>query len=159
MDNNITKALWLGIGVLFFVGVVSLGLNVFNKGKSAANEQANNLSELEKTLVESEYSAYDNESVTGADVLSCIKKYREKADVFSIRVVTKKTSTTYLNAATFNDDGVVIGSAKTASTIEGSIKDARMESSFSYINPVAVFDASLRKDGNGVISAVEFVQR
>ncbi len=159
MDNNITKALWLGIGVLFFVGVVSLGLNVFNKGKSAANEQANNLSELEKSLVESEYSAYDNESVTGADVLSCIKKYREKSDVFAVKVVTKKTSTVYLNTATINENGVVVGSAKTPSSIEASIKDARTESSFSYINPVAVFDASLKKDGNGVISAVEFVQR
>ncbi len=159
MDNNITKALWLGVGVLFFIGVVTLGLNMFDKGKSAATEQSENLSELEKTLAESEYSMYDNETVTGADVISCIKKFREKSDVFAVKVSTKKGSITYLNSANLSGETVTLGLSYDKSRIEADIKEARTESSESYINPVASFDASLKKDSNGVISAVEFIQR
>ncbi len=159
MDNNITKALWLGVGILFFIGVVTLGLNMFNKGKSAATEQSKNLSELEKTLVESEYSMYDNETVTGADVLSCIKKFRDKSDVFAVQVSTNKGTVKYLNSADVSKEKVTLGSAHSSSQIESDIKAARTETSNAYINPVATFDAVLKKDSNGVISAVVFTQR
>ncbi len=159
MDNNVTKALWLGVGILFFIGVVSLGLSMFDKGKSAVSKQSENLSELEKALSESEYSMYDNEEVTGADVISCIKKFRENAEVFSVQVTTKKGTTVYLNSADFSGEHVILGEKRSETDIEANIKNARTESSNEYINPVASFDAFLKKDSNGVVSAVVFEQR
>lgn len=158
MDNNISKALWIGVGILFFIGVVTLGLTLFNKGRDVAEKQTDSLSSLEETLANSEYDAYDNRSVSGSEVLSAIKNFRDKADVFGISVQTKKGTKVYLNNASFSDESVSIGSKHSVSSIESSIKEARTETSANYINPVAKFDATLRKDANGVISGIVFIQ-
>lgn len=158
MDNNISKALWIGIGILFFIGVVSLGLGIFNKGKNVANQQSETLGELEKTLAEAKFDAYDNQSVSGAEVLSAIKKFRDHSAEISISVTTKKEKKIYLNAASFSDDFVSLGSAKSKKDIEKDIEEARKESSSSYINPVAKFDAKIKRDKNEVIAGIVFTQ-
>ncbi len=158
MDNNISKALWIGIGVLFFIGVVSLGLNIYNKGKDVAIKQTESLNGLEKSLSEAEFDAFDNQSVTGAEVLSAIKNFRDKAESISISVTTNKSNAIYLNSATFSDESVSLASAKSVSDIEAEIKNARTESSNTYINPVAKFDANLRRDENDVICGIVFIQ-
>ncbi len=158
MDNNISKALWIGIGILFFIGVVSLGLSIFNKGKSVANHQQEAIGDLERTLAESEFDGYDNQSVTGAEVLSAIKKFREKADTIAINVTTNKENKIYLNSASFTDVAVSLGAAKSITDIEKDIEGAREESSSSYINPVAKFDAKIRRDENNVIAGLVFTQ-
>ncbi len=158
MDNNISKALWIGIGILFFIGVVSLGLSIFNRGKSVANHQNEALGDLERSLAESEFDKYDNQSVTGAEVLSAIKKYRDKAELISVSVTTNKGNNTYLNSASFTDDKVSLGSAKSSGDIETEIAAARKEASANYINPVAKFDAKIRRDENDVIAGIVFTQ-
>ncbi len=158
MDNNISKALWIGIGILFFIGVVSLGLSIFNRGKSVANHQNEALGDLERSLAESEFDKYDNQSVTGAEVLSAIKNYRDKAELISVSVTTNKGNNTYLNSASFTDDNVSLGSAKSSGDIETEIAEARKESSANYINPVAKFDAKIKRDENDVIAGIVFTQ-
>ncbi len=158
MDNNISKALWIGIGILFFIGVVSLGLSIFNKGKAVASHQNEALGDLERNLAEAEFDLYDNQSITGAEVLSAIKKYRDKAEQISVSVTTNKGSNIYLNSAKFTDDTVTLGNAKTGSEIEKDIEEARKESSNNYINPVAKFDAKIRRDENNVIAGIIFTQ-
>lgn len=158
MDGNISKALWIGVGILFFIGVVTLGLTLFNKGKDVAQKQTESLSQLEKGLAEAEFDNYDNRSVSGAEVVSAIKNFREDSEVMSISVSTKKTTVVYLNSASFDSDSVTLGEALDKSSIETQIKQARSESSDNYINPVAKFDAAIRKDSNGVISGIVFVQ-
>lgn len=158
MDGNISKALWIGVGILFFIGVVTLGLTLFNKGKDVAQKQTESLSQLEKGLAEAEFDNYDNRNVSGAEVVSAIKNFREDSEVMSISVSTKKTTVVYLNSASFDSDSVTLGEALDKSSIETQIKQARSESSDNYINPVAKFDAAIRKDSNGVISGIVFVQ-
>lgn len=158
MDNNISKALWIGVGILFFIGVVSLGLSLFNRGRDVTQKQSDSLSDLEKTLAESEYASYDNRTVSGAEVLSAIKNYRDKSSTFAISVTTKKGTVVYLNNASFGSNVVTLGSAVDEMTIENQIKQARDEADGSYINPIAKFDSALRKDKNGVIAGIIFTQ-
>lgn len=158
MDSNISKALWIGVGILFFIGVVSLGLNLFNRGRDVTQKQSDSLTDLEKTLAESEYASYDNRTVSGAEVLSAIKNYRDKSASFAISVTTKKGSYIYLNNASFGDELVSLGSAIDSKNTEEQIKLARNESEASYINPIAKFDSALRKDENGVIAGIVFTQ-
>lgn len=159
MDNNITKALWIGVGVLFFIAVVSIGISLLNQSTEIAQEQAAELSNIQKRLSESKFSAYDNTTVTGSQVLSCIKNFRGEKDVVAIQVKTKKGTTVYLNTASFSADSVTLGSGHSDSVIENAIKDARNESDSKYINPVGSFDAQVRKDSNGVICGITFEQK
>lgn len=158
MDGNINKALWLGIGVLFFLGVVSLGITLFNKGKSAAQVQAEQLGKLEKNLIESEFAQYDNMSVNGTDVVSAIRKFKDKSDAFSIQVETKKSTVIYLNSATFTANEVTIGTAKTEDEYKKALNEARESSNTNYINPIAKFNSELLRDKNKVISGIIFKQ-
>ena len=120
MDNNITKALWIGVGVLFFIAVVSIGISLLNQSTEIAQEQAAELSNIQKRLSESKFSAYDNTSVTGSQVLSCIKNFRGEKDVVAVQVKTKKGTTVYLNSASFSSDSVTLGSGHTDSVIENA---------------------------------------
>ncbi len=158
MDNNIGRALWIGIGILFFIAVVSLGLSMLDQGRSIAQEQSEKLSDIQKRLSDAEFDIYDNQSVSGAQVVAAIKSFREFKDVFSIRVTTNKGTVTYLNGASFSGTTVTLGSAHDDGTVEDAIKSARDEANAAFINPVASFDSQVRKDSNGVISAIEFVQ-
>ncbi len=158
MDNNIGKALWIGVGILFFIAVVSLGLSLLDQGRGIAQEQSGNLAEMQKRLNEAKFDMYDNQDVTGAQVLAAIKSFREAKDIFAIQVTTNKGMTTYLNNASFSGGNVTIGTAASDSAIENSIKNARNQAQLTYINPVADFDAQIRKDANGVICGIVFNQ-
>lgn len=158
MDNNINKALWIGIGILFFVAVVSIGLSLLNQSTEIAQDQSRELSSIQQKLSDSKFSAYDNQTVSGSQVISAIKNFRDNKDVVSIQVKTKKSTTVYLNSATFSAEAVTLGSAASDLAIETSIKNARDEKNSNYINPVANFDAQIRKDANGVISGIVFSQ-
>ncbi len=159
MDNNIGKALWIGVGILFFVAVVSLGLSMLDQSRSIAQDQSEKLSDIQKRLSDAQFDIYDNQTVTGSQVVAAIKNFRDYKDVFSVRVTTNKGTVTYLNSASFSGSSVTIGSAQDDTTVENAIKDARDEANSSFINPVASFDAQVRRDANDVISAVEFVQK
>lgn len=159
MDNNIGKALWIGIGVLFFIAVVSLGLAMLDQGRGIAQEQSKNLAEVQKRLSDAQFDVYDNQSVAGSQVLAAVKSFRESKEAFSIQVVTKKGTVTYLNSSGFSDGKVNLGSAHSDTDIETAIKKARDEKDNNYINPVAAFDAQIRKDTNGVIAGIVFTQQ
>ncbi len=158
MDNNIGRALWIGIGILFFIAVVSLGLTMLDQGRSIAQEQSDKLSDIQKRLSDAEFDIYDNQSVSGSQVLGAIKQFRDFKDVFSVRVTTNKGTVIYLNNASFSGSSVTLGSVQDDAAVESAIKNARDESNAAFINPVASFDAQVRKDSNGVISGIEFVQ-
>ncbi|MCK8060834.1 MULTISPECIES: hypothetical protein [unclassified Fusibacter] len=158
MDNNIGKALWIGIGILFFIAVVSLGLTLLDQGRGIAEQQSDQLTEVQKRLSDAQFDIYDNQSVAGSQVLGCIKSFREASDTFGISVKTNKGTVIYLNDATFSGSGVSLGNAHTLADIETMIKEARDESDTAYINPVATFDAQIRKDSNGVVSGIVFSQ-
>lgn len=159
MDGNIGRALWIGIGVLFFIAVVSLGLQLLDQGRDIAQEQSSQLAAVQQRLSESEFSPYDNQEVAGTHVMSAIRGYKDKGETLAIFVTTNKTTSVYLNNASLGAEIVTLGSAHGTSTIETSIKNARNASHNTYINPLAKFEARVVKDQNGVISGLVFSQQ
>ncbi len=158
MDNNIGKALWIGVGILFFIAVVSLGLSMLDQGRSIAQDQSENLADIQRRLSDAQFDIYDNQSVTGSQVLAAIKQFRDFKDVFSVSVTTNKGTVVYLNNATFSGGQATLGSVQDDTAVETAIKNARDESHNAFINPVASFDAQIRKDSNGSIIGIQFVQ-
>ncbi len=96
--------------------------------------------------------------VTGSQVLAAIKQFRDFKDVFSVSVTTNKGTVVYLNNATFSGGQATLGSVQDDTAVETAIKNARDESHNAFINPVASFDAQIRKDSNGSIIGIQFVQ-
>lgn len=48
MDNNITKALWIGVvACCFFIAVVSIGITLLNQSIEIAQQQSAELSDIQ----------------------------------------------------------------------------------------------------------------
>ena len=72
MDGNITKALWLGVSILLFVAVVTIGITVFNGMKDVGDSANDRIGSIATSLKDEEFRAYDGKQVKGDDVLSAI---------------------------------------------------------------------------------------
>jgi hypothetical protein len=75
MDGNISKALWLGVSILLFVAVVTIGLTVFNNMKDGSEQASKKISSISDSLGEQEYRTYDGKEVKGDDVISAISMF------------------------------------------------------------------------------------
>lgn len=156
MDQNIQKALWLGVGVLLFVAVVSTGLVIFNKGRAVADKSSKQLDVMSKTLSESNLEPFNNEETTGSDVVNLIKSYTDQSGEFIIHVTTKYPSSRYY-ISSGSVSGVNLSSKltqKNRATIDDEIKQAKDVESSQYINPSGKFYARLIYDKNDVVKGV-----
>lgn len=158
MDQNIQKALWLGVGILLFIGIVSTGLSLYNKGRGVAEASSQQLDKVSKDLSESSFAPYNNAKTSGADVVSAIKLYADQTGDFIISVKTKTSSTTYISGGSISNGTVSSLSEMQRTAIDAQIKNANDSSHSYYINPTASFYAQLAYDQNDVIKGIVFTQ-
>ena len=155
MDQNIQKALWLGVGILLFIGIVSTGLSLYNKGRGVAEASSQQLDKVSKDL-----APYNNAKTSGADVLSAIKLYADQSGEFIISVKTKSSTNVYVSGGSISADNTVGDlNLKSRGEIDNQIKAANDSKSNAYINPTASFYAQLVYDKNEVIKGITFEQQ
>jgi len=161
MDQNIQKALWLGVSIMMFVAIVSTGLFLFNKGKTVAEAGGEKLDNVSEQLSMVEYAAYDNEVIQG-DLLANTIKQRKSTDAeFIVIVTTSYPSTTqYISSGTVSS-GLLSGtlSTKTKAQQDTDLQRLKDETSATYINPHAKFMAQLIYDSNDVVRGIIAVQQ
>ncbi len=160
MDQNIQKALWLGVGILLFIGIVSTGLSLYNKGRGVAEASSQQLDKVSKDLSESSFAPYNNAKTSGADVMSAIKLYADQSGDFIISVKTNTGTTTYISSGSISSENTVgdLGK-KSRGEIDKQIKAANESSNSAYINPTGNFYAQLIYDKNEVIKGITFEQQ
>lgn len=158
MDQNIQKALWLGVGILLFIGIVSTGLSLYNKGRGVAEASSRQLDNVSKDLAESSFAPYNNAKTSGADVISAIKLFSDQTGEIIISVKTKTSTNNYVSSGSISNGTVSGLSAMTRSAIDNQIKNANDSTGSSYINPTATFYAQLAYDKNDVIKGITFTQ-
>lgn len=161
MDQNIQKALWLGVGIMMFVAIVSTGLFLFNKGKAVAESGGNQLDVVSEQLAMSKYSSFDNEVVSGSMLINTVKEYKNKGGEFIIIITTNYPTTTQYISTGIVSSNIVSGSlsAKTLTATNTDIQALNDDTSSSYINPHAEFMAQLIYDANGVVKGIIGVQQ
>lgn len=158
MDNNIIKGLWIGVGVLFFIAVVAIGLSLFRQGQDMGNMASKELSKTSETLLNSKYTMYDGTDVSGTSVVSAIRNFRGDEGDIIIQVTTGSGNTyQYISSGTVSGDSVTSALSAKLST-SSDIANAKDSSHSRYINPSGQFDASIAYDANDVIKAIIFVQ-
>lgn len=160
MDQNIQKALWLGVGILFFGAVVSIGLFMFGKGQSIAEASGQQLDVMAKQLGDIEYAGFDNEVVRGGDVINKIEQLKGNGGEVVVVVVTNSGTTTYIST------GSVTGTAmtgtltkKTKAQNDSDIKLAKDVNSTQYINNSGKFYAQIIYDTNEAARGILFIQQ
>jgi hypothetical protein len=161
MDQNIQKALWLGVSIMMFVAIVSTGLFLFNKGKTVADAGGEQLDNVSEQLSMVEYTAFDNEVIKGDLLANTIKQRKSTEGEFIIVVTTSYPSTIqYISTGTVAS-GSLTGSltAKTRAQQDSDLQNLKNETSASYINPHGKFMAQLIYDSNDVVRGIIAIQQ
>lgn len=161
MDQNIQKALWLGVSIMMFVAIVSTGLFLFNKGKTVAEAGGDKLDNVSEQLSMVEYAAFDNEVIQGDLLANTIKQRKSTDGEFIMIVTTSYPSTTqYISSGTVSA-GTLSGTlaAKTKAQQDLDLQHLKDETYSTYINPHAKFMAQLIYDSNDVVRGIIAIQQ
>ena len=134
------KILIFAAGILLAIGLVGTTFLIYNNAKTSINSSINQYSNLTAQYDNLSYSQYENGTAKGDEIVRLINGLPTANDGVTIKVITKMDTTgTEYNA--------------TNSTVETS------STSNKYINPNAVFNCSITRNANGVITVVTFTQR
>ena len=153
MENSI-KAILIAASILITMAIVSVGLIVLKSGQNLASESVNNINKMNR-LIETEYTMYDNNTVSGNDVVSAIDKVLSSGDYVGILVTTKAGGGTHSNWYVYN-----AASINSLSSASRSIEDAEdIDSPSTYVNPTATFSGKISRDSNGRIAKISFTQQ
>ncbi len=155
MDQNIQKALWLGVGIMMFVAIVSTGLFLFNKGKTLADASGSQLDAMSEQLAGIQYEKFDNTHISGGDLLNAIKQYKTETGKFFIDVTLKNNSNKRYISGGGNDSL----SALSREAMNEALQNAQDSSSTSYINPQGSFLTELVYDSNDVVKGIKATQK
>lgn len=102
MEGNLSKALWLGVTILLFIAVVTVGLSIFGGMKDVSNMANNRVGSITQSMEEEEFRMYDGKDVKGDDVLSAINSFSGRSGEVIVMVSTlgSKKRTVNLNLST-----------------------------------------------------------
>lgn len=135
MNENVQKSLVMGASIMVTIGIISIGLMIFGQGSSLVKESSRNMLDLTEELSSKRFVAYDNNIVSGAEVINAINTYSK--DGMSVKVITAS-----------ND----AGKTYTASYNNNDVEDE------DYINSNGMFESTLTTNSNGVITGILFTQ-
>lgn len=135
MNENVQKSLVMGASIMVTIGIISIGLMIFSQGSSLVKESSRNMLDLTDELASKRYIAYDNNIVSGSEVINAINTYAK--DGVSVKVITTSNNAgkTYTGVYANND-----------------VDDK------DYINSNGMFESTLKTNENGVITVIEFNQ-
>lgn len=88
MDGNISKALWLGVSILLFIAVVTIGLTVFGSMKEVSVAANDKIGSVSQSLSEEPFRKYDGKEVTGDQVLSSIGEFSGQSGEIIVLIAT-----------------------------------------------------------------------
>lgn len=88
MDGNISKALWLGVSILLFIAVVTIGLTVFGNMKNATGAANDKINSITQSVADEDFKAFDGKEVKGDQILSAISNFSGRSGEVIVLVAT-----------------------------------------------------------------------
>lgn len=88
MEGNLSKALWLGVSILLFIAVVTIGLSIFRGMKEVSSLANDKVGSIAQNLMEEEFRMYDGKEVRGDDVLSALGGFSGRSGELIVMVAT-----------------------------------------------------------------------
>ncbi len=87
--DNASKGLLMGAGILITIVIITFGMVFLNASKGMVSTANEEVADFQLEMAQAKYKAFDNTTVTGAQVVSAISKYADG----SFGVGVKKTQT------------------------------------------------------------------
>lgn len=162
--DNITKFLQWTVGLLITLSIISAGILLWNKAmpiSAAAQRQAE---EQARLMYEAQFSAYDNQLVSGSQLLTAFRRYYNQEAFYlyvqTIRGTTRQFGMTPASSGGasscpgFNySTGQVTAGTASCSVTETSVTEV---TNTHYVPPQARFRTTLVRDGNDRVVGIYF---
>ena len=136
--DNILKIVLLGAAVLLTIGVIAIGIVLYNSGQQVVSKSEQDMAGMSNALSQTKYESYDNTIVTGSQAIGATRLYSDQGTLNVIVTTLGGTAQTY-NATN-----------KYILTYPINVN---------YINPTGSFKASLTVNANKVVTAINFIQQ
>lgn len=140
--ESITRFFMIAASLIITAGLVFIAFRMADIGNETANHVMKEFADFGNEIREREILQYDGVEVTGSDVANFLRKQFSKnsgSDSFVVKVVSDRNTIVYSG---YED-----------------IKEIYNFSHASYIEPMAVFQGSVYRNENGVITEVCFQKR
>ncbi|WP_291568940.1 hypothetical protein [Clostridium sp. UBA2485] len=134
--DNIKKAIMFAVGILITVGIIAMGLSFYGKANNMTKSADTSLNDITQTISNSKYTEYDGTTVSGTQAINAIRLYA--ANNFTVSVSTKKTTTSYNSATSYNITDI---------------------SNSDYIEPTGKFKSELEKTANDTVNKIKLTQQ
>ncbi len=152
--SDAVKFLILAATIVVVCILCAVGFKMANEGKSSVASGTNKYNEMVSGQDDSEYTAYDGNTVLGSQLSDLIKQTIDSNKFLGIRVKT-----------TGNEEGVCYNYTLTKdgdhykpTEIENKEYATMDKLNPDYINPFSLFYGKILKDLNGNIIGLEFTQ-
>lgn len=148
--NPVVKFM-IGLVLVLFVGGVIIGIvTLMTKKAQSVGDEALAITD---NLLETKYTQYDGESISGSNLLNLIKQ--SYADSEEMYICVKTTA---------NTGGVFYVCDQSATRLPDTtqktlVKDATTKSNSNYITPTKKFLGSVDRNTNGAIIGITFEQQ
>lgn len=136
--DNVLKGVLLGAAVLLTIGVIAIGIILYNSGQQVVTKAEQDMVGISNSLSMTKFQNYDNTVVSGSQVLGGIRLYGDQGTLSVIVTTLGGTAQTYT------------ATNKYTQTDPANIN---------YINPTGNFKATLTINANKIVTAINFIQQ
>lgn len=157
------KLLLIAAGAIITCIVVVVGFQLAKSGKNDTNKAKEQFSSMTNEYDDVKLSSYDNITISGSEVISCIEENRSLLvstnQEFVIEVITKENISAALTKST-PPVGERYGEIDSNfETQLNYIKNDSNRTKANYINHQGSFLGSVSRNANGVIQKITFTQQ
>lgn len=150
--ENTTKAIMVGVALFIVIGLITAVVLITSIGTDTIGKQDKNLQGVSESVATQIIDNYNNKDMTGANVISAIKKFYNKENFLLVVDSNDKYSTKKISSGSVNVNG-------TKATFNGSLEDNEPDISnlTSVVTPQAKYHSYIIYDNSGdVVLGVYF---
>lgn len=153
--DNATKLWLISAGTLVTSVIIGLVFWMSRESQGFNAEAINQLNTVSSKYMEITASVYDNQEITGKEVIRLIREVTGNDAYLAIVVVNKKNVTSnfkYVYKYVGGKHEIQAGTVDTIDNVQSSPHNAK------YVNPSGTFKGVVYKDANGSIICIHFTQ-
>jgi hypothetical protein len=137
MENEGINFIKIATAVILGLAVVGFLVYLFTLGQGITKETDQELMGIQKSLTMAKFQQFDNTTVSGAQVITCIRNYSTK-----LKITVKNGAGTTKVYDSSNPDYTITDPSNSA-----------------YINPTGEFESTIEVDANKTVTGIKFTQK
>ena len=153
MEESSNKVLFIIVGIVAVLLVISFGFLVVRSSLEKGNGLTNSINDKMDNVLASQYTQYEATEISGSQVLNLISETYSASDSVYITVVTNAGNTTnyVCDATTLVKDAATAHSTK--------MTNAKAKANAAYITPTGKFLGTVNRNTNEAIVGLTFTQQ